>query len=140
MDDKAFLAFLVKKADFYEDENFFSSLVQKYGLKDCVKAHLLNNVVNHIFLKEKDFILTKIITEETEKYEALKELYPNKILFFKKGNFYECYNEDAEKVAAIYNVTPDGLDNFFKYTYRIPVEKFFPRLLTIKKHYGVKTF
>jgi DNA mismatch repair protein mutS len=38
-------------------------------------------------------------------YEAIKEKYPNYLLLFRIGDFYECFNEDAQAAAEILGVS-----------------------------------
>ncbi|MDO4680482.1 MAG: DNA mismatch repair protein MutS [Aerococcus sp.] len=40
-----------------------------------------------------------------EQYEAMKEKYPDAFLFFRLGDFYELFNEDAKKAAQILEIT-----------------------------------
>ena len=39
-----------------------------------------------------------------KQYEAIKEKYPNSLLLFRIGDFYECFNEDAQAAAKILGV------------------------------------
>ncbi|MDO4670398.1 MAG: DNA mismatch repair protein MutS [Aerococcus sp.] len=40
-----------------------------------------------------------------EQYEAMKEKYPDAFLFFRLGDFYELFNDDARKAAQILEIT-----------------------------------
>ena len=40
-----------------------------------------------------------------KQYEAIKEKYPDCLLLFRVGDFYECFNEDAEVAAKILEVS-----------------------------------
>lgn len=128
MEDKGFLAALIKKADFYKDEDFFNILAKQFGLKECVITHFLQDKIHRIFSKERDFILARIIYNAIARWKILKEVHPKKILLIKNGGYYECYNSDAEKVAAIMGQLPLVLDNGFKYTYRISIDNLYSAL------------
>ena len=39
-----------------------------------------------------------------EQYLSIKKAYSDAILFYRMGDFYEMFNEDAEKAAAILGV------------------------------------
>lgn len=41
-------------------------------------------------------------------YNELKEKYPDAILLFRLGDFYECFNSDAENAARVLNITLTG--------------------------------
>lgn len=47
----------------------------------------------------------KNVTPMMEQYQALKEKYPDAFLFFRLGDFYEMFNEDAVKAAQILEIT-----------------------------------
>ena len=40
-----------------------------------------------------------------ERWRTYKSKYPNSILLFRSGDYYTCYNEDAEEAARICCVT-----------------------------------
>ena len=44
---------------------------------------------------------TPIITQ----YRGIKAQYPNDVLFFRLGDFYEMFNEDAVEVSRLLNLT-----------------------------------
>ncbi len=48
-----------------------------------------------------------------EQYNDIKKQYPNALLLFRCGDFYEAYHEDADKASKILNITltrRDGID------------------------------
>ena len=38
-------------------------------------------------------------------YQSIKENYPNEVLFFRLGDFYEMFNDDAVEVSRLLNLT-----------------------------------
>lgn len=40
-----------------------------------------------------------------KQYEAIKEKYPDCLLLFRVGDFYECFNEDAQAAAKILGIS-----------------------------------
>lgn len=46
-------------------------------------------------------------------YERMKKKYPEYILLFRCGDFYECYNEDAKEVSKIVGITLSRKGNTF---------------------------
>ena len=48
---------------------------------------------------------TKSVTPLMKQFYAVKEKHPDKILFFRMGDFYEMFGDDAIKAAPILGIT-----------------------------------
>lgn len=46
----------------------------------------------------------------TEQYKKIKEQYPDAVLLFRCGDFYECYHEDAQVCQDILGITSTDRD------------------------------
>lgn len=67
-----------------------------------------------------------------ERWQELKQQYPNAILLFGKGDFYEAFAEDAAKVGGIVRL-PVKQHRKFKKVCRLPLigvrENYLPQLV-----------
>ena len=44
-------------------------------------------------------------TPMMQQWQDIKKEYPDYILFFRAGDFYECFNEDAKTASKVLNIT-----------------------------------
>ncbi len=44
-------------------------------------------------------------TPMMSQYQALKKQHPNDVLFFRLGDFYEMFDEDAREISRLLNLT-----------------------------------
>lgn len=49
-----------------------------------------------------------LMTPMQQQYNQLKQQYPDAILLFRMGDFYECFDDDAERAAKILGITLTG--------------------------------
>ena len=65
-------------------------------------------------------------------YEDLKKKHPDAILLFRCGDFYECYEEDAEIAAKILGIAPSIRHSVGRMITRFPhhaLDTYLPRLI-----------
>lgn len=81
--------------------------------------------------------MEKIENKEKKSYEFFKPQYPNRLILFEVGDFYEAYEDDAVEISRILDIhlasKPNiGLEHFCGFP-RCHIDKYLPILIKNSK-------
>lgn len=81
---------------------------------------------------------TKVYLPKYEDYKNLKPKYPEVVLWFRIGDFYECYDEDAKTMADLLGLT---IKERFGYRYvgfpHFAIDTYLPRMIIAKRRVAI---
>lgn len=66
-----------------------------------------------------------------KQFEAMKRKHADKVLWFRTGDYFEAYNEDAEKCAKVLGISvqvKDGWDNLVSF-HLCMIDSYLPKMI-----------
>lgn len=87
----------------WETEDVENYLYDTLGYKESDIYYMCSDC--SVTYQEKDYVPGPKARTLFDKWKELKEMHPGTTLIFRKGDFYECYNEDAVDVSKVLGIT-----------------------------------